>query len=84
MLPWDERLVHQATTLRVSYTSRGLSKVESKLEWSARQRKAQHAASNSPDELDAVSMAMCPEPTGAGGGAGLGEFLRAYGGGSER
>lgn len=81
MLPWDERLVHQATTLRMSYTSRGLSKVESKIEWSARQRKAQHAASNSPDELDAVSMAMCPEPAGAAS-SGIGDFLRAYG--SER
>ncbi len=76
MLPWNDRLVQQATTLRMSFTSSGQTKMESKKEWAARQSSRTHT-STSPDELDAMAMALCAEPAGTGSIAA--KWAAAYG-----
>lgn len=76
-IPWNDRLAHQASTLRMAWMSDGRQKIESKEDWGRRQHdKARTGAS--PDELDAMSMALCPEPATSMGG-GLAAIIAAYG-----
>lgn len=75
LVPWNDRLVQQATTLRMSFTSSGQHKVESKADWSARQ--TNKGARGSPDELDALAMAVCGVPSGDD--ESIEGWLKAYG-----
>lgn len=70
-LPPDRKLHHQLLTTLVEQPSDGRIKIESKDGWKARNRGA------SPDELDAVSMTLCAEPTGDG--ASVASLVAAYG-----
>jgi phage terminase large subunit len=74
-LPADDALVHQATSIRVGALSDGRIKIEAKEDWIARQTGDRK---RSPDELDAVIMAVCDEPSGDDAG-GVAAYLAAYG-----
>lgn len=78
----NDRLVHQGTTMRMTFASTGQHLLESKKDWAERvSRQAKNTggeAARSPDELDAVAMVMCDEPkTTAGTTAAA--WMRAYG-----
>lgn len=72
-LPWIDRLVQQGRTLQMAYTSTEQMKIESKEVW---RKRTDGKGGSSPDELDALAMALCSLPGGAGTAS---AWRKAYG-----
>lgn len=73
LLPDDNHLIHQMTSMRYGFDSQGRIVVEAKDEWKKRNAKA---GRSSPDELDAVSYALADRTQVQ---TSLASYLAAYG-----